>query len=123
MTNLSVLAILISCLGLWGLVGFVSQQRTKEIGIRKIVGASVTTILLLLSKEFIVMVLIALCVALLLTYYFMYDWLQAFAFRIDMGWGTFVLAAVLLITLALITIGINTLRAARANPVKSLRSE
>ena len=117
------LAILISCLGLWGLVTYASQQRTKEVGIRKVLGASVRAILLLLTKDFIITVLIAFTLASPLTYYFMNDWLNNFAFHINIGWGTFVTAGVSLITVALLTIGIQTMKAALANPIKSLKTE
>ena len=117
------LAILISCLGLWGLVTYASQQRTKEIGIRKVLGASVHTILLLLTKDFLIMVIIAFIVATPLTYYFMNDWLNSFAFHIDIGPGTLVTAGSILITIALLIVSIQTVKAALRNPVKSLKTE
>lgn len=117
------LAILISCLGLWGLVTYASQQRTKEIGIRKVLGASVNAILILLTKDFIVLVFTAFIVASPLTYYFMNDWLNNFAYHISIGWGTFVTAGISLIAFALLTVSIQTMKAALTNPVKSLKSE
>ena len=117
------LAILISCLGLWGLVTFVSQQRTKEIGIRKVLGASVNAILWLLSKDFFLMILIAFAVASPVTYYFINNWLQNFAFRIDIGWETFVITGISLFTVGSLTISVQTFKASVANPVNSLRSE
>jgi putative ABC transport system permease protein len=117
------LAILISCLGLWGLVTYASQQRTKEIGIRKVLGASVKAILILLTRDFLVMVFIAFVVASPLTYYFMQDWLSNFAFHIDIEWGTFVIAGITLITVALLTVSIQTMKAALTNPIKSLKAE
>jgi hypothetical protein len=117
------LAILISCLGLWGLVTYSAKQRTKEIGIRKVLGASVNGILLLLTKDFLVMVIIAFMVASPLTYYFMNDWLNNFAFHIDIEWGTFAIAGITLITVAMFTVGIQTIKAALTNPVRSLKTE
>ena len=117
------LAILISCLGLWGLVTFVSQQRTKEIGIRKVLGASVNAILWLLSKDFFLMILIAFAVASPVTYYFINNWLQNFAFRVDIGWETFVITGISLFTVGSLTISVQTFKASVANPVNSLRSE
>ncbi len=117
------LAILISCLGLWGLVTFVSQQRTKEIGIRKVLGASVNAILWLLSKDFFLQILVAFAVASPVTYYFINDWLQNFAFRIDIGWETFVITGIFLLTVASLTISVQTIKASVTNPVNSLRSE
>jgi ABC-type antimicrobial peptide transport system permease subunit len=117
------LAILISCLGLWGLVTFVSQQRTKEIGIRKVLGASVNAILWLLSKDFLLMILLAFAIASPVTYYFINDWLLNFAFRIDIGWETFVMTGVFLLTVASLTISVQTIKASVTNPVDSLRSE
>ncbi len=117
------LAILISCLGLWGLVTFVSQQRAKEIGIRKVLGASLNAILWLLSKDFFLMILIAFAVASPITYYFINDWLQNFAFRIDISWETFVMTGIFLITIASLTISVQTIKASITNPVNSLRSE
>jgi putative ABC transport system permease protein len=117
------LAILISCLGLWGLVTFVSQQRTKELGIRKVLGASVNAILWLLSKDFFLQILVAFAVASPVTYYFINDWLQNFAFRIDIGWETFVITGIFLLTVASLTISVQTIKASVTNPVNSLRSE
>jgi ABC-type antimicrobial peptide transport system permease subunit len=117
------LAILISCLGLWGLVTYASQQRTKEIGIRKVLGASVNAILLLLIKDFLIMVLIAFIVASPVTYYFMNDWLNNFAFHISIGWDTFMIAGITVIAVALLTVSIQTMKAALTNPVKSLKTE
>lgn len=117
------MAMLISCLGLWGLATFSAQQRTKEIGIRKVLGASVNTIIVLLSRDFLLMVAMALAVATPLTFYFMRDWLQNFAYRIDIGWQVFMLAGLASILIALVTVGIQALRAAIANPIHSLKNE
>lgn len=117
------LAILISCLGLWGLVTFTSQQRTKEIGIRKVLGATVNAIFILLSKDFLFMIIIAFAIASPLAYYFMKEWLETFAFRIDIGWGTFVKTAIFFIVVGLVTMGLQIIKTALSNPVKSLKEE
>jgi putative ABC transport system permease protein len=117
------LAMCISSLGLWGLVTLAAQQRTKEIGIRKVLGASVKAIALLLSKDFLLTVVISLGIAAPLVYYFMQKWLETFAYRIDIGWDVFFIAGMVSIVIALMTVGSRTLKAALANPVDSLRSE
>lgn len=117
------LAMCISCMGLWGLATFTAQNRTKEIGIRKVLGASVSRIVMLLSKEFLVMVLMAITVAAPLVYYFVKNWLQTFAYRINIGWEMFLFGGVVALTIALLTVSLHTLKAALANPVDSLRSE
>jgi putative ABC transport system permease protein len=117
------LAMLISCLGLWGLASFAAQQRTKEIGIRKVLGASVNAIVLLLSKEFIVMVVIGLVIASPLAYYLMNNWLTKFAFHVNIGLDVFILAGVSSLFIALFTVSFQAVKAAMSNPVKSLRSE
>lgn len=119
----AVLAMCISCLGLWGLATLAAYHRTKEIGIRKVLGASVDKIVLLLSKEFLSMVMIALVVAVPLVYYLINDWLQKFAYRIEIGWEIFAIAGTGSIAIAMMTTSIQTLKAALANPVDSLRSE
>lgn len=117
------IAILICCLGLYGLVSHVVMQRTKEIGIRKVLGASVASILALLSQDFLKLVLIAIVIASPLAWYAMNAWLQGFAYRIDIAWWVFALAGVLAIGIALLTISFQSIKAALMNPVKSLRSE
>lgn len=117
------LAMCISCLGLWGLATLAARQRTKEIGIRKVLGASVNAIAMLLSKDFLSMVVIALAIAAPLAYYFMESWLQTFAYRIDIGLAVFVFAGMVSIVIALLIVSVQTLKAAFANPVDSLRSE
>ncbi len=119
----SVLAMLISCLGLWGLITFAAQQRIKEIGIRKVLGASVPNIVSMLTKDFIVLVCIAILIAVPLAWWGINKWLQDFAFRIDIGWTVFVMAGLSAILIALITVSFQAIRAAIANPVKSLRTE
>lgn len=117
------LAIFISCLGLFGLVTFTAEQRTKEIGVRKVLGASVTSILAMLSKDFLRLVLIAIVIASPLAWWAMHKWLQDFAYRIDIGWGVFVIAGLAAVSIALLTVSFQAVKAARANPVKSLRTE
>ena len=117
------LAIFIACLGLFGLASFTAEKRTKEIGIRKALGASVSEIILLLSKQFTKWVLVANIIAWPLAYFAMNQWLQNFAYRINIGLGIFVLAGVLALVIALLTVGYQAIKAARANPVEALRYE
>jgi len=122
-TCFSVLIVFLACLGLFGLVTFTAEQRVKEIGIRKVLGASVTNINALISKDYVVLVAIAIFVASPIAWYAMQKWLQDFAYRIDIQWWVFVLASVITLIIALITISFQTIKAALANPAKSLRSE
>ncbi|HXB43148.1 MAG TPA: ABC transporter permease [Puia sp.] len=117
------IAILIACLGLFGLSVFSAEQRTREIGIRKVLGASVTNITSLLSKDFIKLVLIALVIASPVAWYGMNKWLEIFAYRTPVSWWMFVLAGLLAILIALLTVSFHAIKAAIANPVKSLRTE
>jgi putative ABC transport system permease protein len=117
------LAMLISCLGLWGLASFAAQQRTKEIGIRKVLGASARMIVVLLSKDFVIMVVVALGIACPISYILMNSWLMKFAFHVDIGMKVFVLAGLSSLLVALITVSFQAIRAAIGNPVESLRSE
>jgi putative ABC transport system permease protein len=117
------LAIFIACLGLFGLASFTAAKRTKEIGVRKVLGSSVPNILLLLSKDMLKPVLLATVIAMPVGYYCMNKWLQNFAYRTTLHWWIFVLAAVLTFLIALFTISFKSLKAALANPVKSLRNE
>jgi putative ABC transport system permease protein len=117
------IAILISCLGLFGLAAFSAEQRTKEIGIRKVLGASVGSIVGLLSKDFIKLVIISLFIAAPIGWYFMNKWLEDFAYRISIGWWMFVLAGVVAILIAFATISLHAIKAALANPTKNLRTE
>jgi len=117
------IAILISCLGLFGLATFSAEQRTKEIGVRKVLGASITGIVALLSKDFLKLVAISIVVASPIAWWVMHKWLQDFAYRINIGWMVFALTTVLALAIALITISFQAIRAAIANPVKSLRTE
>lgn len=117
------LAIFIACMGLLGLSMLISRQRTKEIGIRKVLGASVANISMLLSKDFLKLVLVGVCIASPIAWYGMDKWLQHFAFRIHIEWWVFVLTAVLVVLIALCTVSLQSVRSALMNPVKSLRSE
>lgn len=117
------LAVFIACLGLFGLAAFTAEQRTKEIGIRKVLGASVGSIVTLLSKDFLRLVITAILIASPLAYYVMHRWLQNFAYKIDIAWPVFALAGGLAVLIALLTVSSQSIRAALANPVKSLRSE
>src|SRR5688572_21454068 len=117
------LAIFISCLGLFGLVTFTAEQKTKEIGIRKVLGASVTGIIGMLSKDFIKLVLIAAVIAFPVAWWMMHKWLNDFEYRVNIGWWVFVVAGVAALLIALLTISFQSIKAAIANPVKSLRTE
>ena len=119
----SFIAIFIACLGLFGLATFIAERRTKEIGIRKVLGADVPGIIGMLSKDFIKLVCIAAVIAFPLGYYLMNKWLQDFSFRIDIQWWMFVLAGGSAIVIALLTVSYQAIRAALMNPVRSLRTE
>ena len=119
----ALIAILVSCLGLFGLVTFTAETKTKEIGIRKVLGAKVRDIVGMLSKEFIVLVGIAILISFPLAYYWMENMLQDFAYRIDLSWWMFALAAFITIALTLLTVCLQAIKAATANPVKSLKTE
>ena len=119
----SVLAIFIACLGLFGLATFIAEQRTKEIGIRKVLGASVQGIVRMLSKDFVKLVTIAFIIAAPLAWYFMNKWLQDFAYRIELSWWIFAVAGLAALLIALVTVSFQAIRAAISNPVKSLRTE
>jgi putative ABC transport system permease protein len=122
-TIFSVLAILIACLGLLGLATYTVEIRTKEIGIRKVLGAEVSSIVGLLSKDFIKLVLIAIVLATPVTWYAMNSWLEGFAFRIEIGWWVYLLAGLVAVIVAMATISSQAIRAAMLNPVRSLKSE
>lgn len=119
----ALIAILIAALGLFGLSAFVIEQRTKEIGIRKVLGASVQQLLLLVSKEFLALVIVAFLVAIPVTWWAMHKWLESYAYRIEIGTGVFVLAGCVAVMIALVTISFQAVKAAISNPVKSLRTE
>jgi hypothetical protein len=117
------LAVLISCLGLLGLVIYTTAQRTKEIGVRKVLGATVSQLVTLLSRDFVQLVLIAFIIAAPLAWLSMNKWLEAFAYRTAISWWIFAAAGFLMILVALMTLSFQTIKAALANPVKSLRTE
>jgi len=119
----SVFAIFIGCLGLFGLVAYAAEQRTKEIGVRKVLGASVSGIVAMLSKDFAKLVLIASVISFPFAWWIMHMWLQGFAYRVNISWWIFVVAGAIAIIIALITICLQAIKAAVANPVKSLRTE
>jgi putative ABC transport system permease protein len=119
----SALAIIISCLGLFGLVAFTAQKRRKEIGIRKVVGASVNSITMMLTTDFLKLVVIAVLIAFPVAWYIMHQWLQGFVYRIDIGPLVFIIAAASIIVITILTVGFQAIKAALVNPVKSLRSE
>lgn len=119
----SLLAIFIACLGLFGLASYVTEQRTKEIGIRKVLGASLSSILALISKDFLLLVTISILISCPLAAYLMNGWLADFAYRIQLSWWIFAFAGALVILIALVTVSWQSLKAALTNPVKSLRAE
>ncbi len=119
----AVLAIFISCLGLFGLASFVAEQRTKEIGIRKVLGASVTNLWSLLSKDFVLLVIISCLIAGPIAYYFLNDWLQKYEYRTGIAWWVFAAASAGALGITLLTVSFQAIRAALMNPVKSLKSE
>lgn len=119
----AMLAIFISCLGLFGLASFMAEQRTKEIGIRKVLGASLVNLWGLLSKEFVALVLLACVLAAPIAYYYLHDWLQQYEYHIDISWWTFAAAGAGALALTLLTVSYQTLRAALLNPVQSLKLE
>jgi hypothetical protein len=119
----AILTILVSCLGLFGLTTFTAEQRTKEIGVRKVLGASVASIVTLLTKDLLKLVLIAIFIASPIAWWAMSRWLQDFVYRISIDWWMFALAGLFALGIALITISFQSIKAALTNPVKSLRSE
>jgi putative ABC transport system permease protein len=122
-TSFAVFAIIIACLGLFALSAFMAEQRTKEIGIRKVLGASVSSITTMLSKDFVKLIVIAIVIASPVAWWGMSKWLQDFAYRINIDWKFFAVAAVMALAIALFTISFQAIKAAIANPVKSLRTE
>ena len=120
---LVILGILIACLGLFGLAAFTTEQRTKEIGIRKVLGASITGITAMLSKDFLKLVIISIIIATPVAWWAMHNWLQQYVYRIDISWTVFAVAGALSVIIAFVTVSYQAIKAALANPVKSLRSE
>ena len=119
----TILAILISCLGLFGLASFVAEQRTKEIGVRKVLGATVANLWVLLSRDFVQLVIISLVIAIPIAFLFMSQWIQKFAYRTDISWWIFLAAGFGALTITLLTVSFQSIKAALANPTKSLRTE
>lgn len=117
------MAIFVACLGLFGLAAFMAEQRKKEIGVRKVLGASVLNITKMLSKDFVKLVLISLIISFPIAYWLMNDWLQSFAYHINVSWSVFLIAGIAAILIALFTVSFQSIRAALMNPVKSLRTE
>jgi putative ABC transport system permease protein len=119
----SILAIVVACMGLFGLATYAAEQRIKEIGIRKVLGASVSGIVNMLSVDFIKLILISAMIAFPIAWWAMHKWLMNFAYRIDISWWIFLVAAAIALFIALTTISYQAIRAALMNPVKSLRTE
>jgi len=119
----AVIAIIISCLGLLGLVSFTAEQRTKEIGVRKVLGASIANITSMLSRDFLKLVFVAIIISVPVSWFFVQKWLSNYAFKVDVNWKLFAAGAMLTVVTALVTICVQSLKAALTNPVKSLKSE
>ena len=119
----TMMAIFVGCMGLFGLAAFSAEQRTKEIGIRKVLGATMFNIMGLLSKRFVILILVASVIAFPVAWWAMNKWLQDFPYRITISWWMFAVAAVAALVIALITVSFQAIKAAFANPVKSLRTE
>jgi putative ABC transport system permease protein len=119
----SIISVFICCIGLWGLISFVVARKTKEIGIRKVLGANITGIVILLSKDFLHLIFIALIIASAIAWFAMNKWLQDFAYRVNISWWVFVVAGLLALIIGFLTVSFQAIKAALANPVKSLRSE
>jgi putative ABC transport system permease protein len=122
-TVFAILAVFISCLGLFGLASFVAEQRTKEIGVRKVLGASIFNLWRMLSKDFVILVIIACLIAGPLAWYFLHQWLQAYEYRTNISWWIFAAAGVGALLITILTISFQAIKAALMNPVKSLRTE
>ncbi len=122
-TYFAILAIFISCLGLFGMASFVAEQRTKEMGIRKVLGASISNLWRLLSTEFIVLVSLSCIIATPIAYYYLNSWLANYDYRIEISWMPFVAATILALLITLVTVSFQAIKAALMNPVKSLRTE
>jgi len=117
------LAIFISCLGLYGLSAFMAEQRTREIGVRKVLGASLVNIVYLLSTGFTRLILVAIVIAVPLSWFAVNSWLQGFAYHINIGWTVFVVASISALVISWITVSYESIKVAVVNPIKSLRSE
>ena len=122
-TFFAILAIFISCLGLFGLASFIAEQRTKEIGVRKVLGASVFNLWQMLSKDFAWLVAISCLIAIPIAWYYLHQWLQKYEYRTDISWWVFIAACLGALVITLLTVSFQAIKAALANPVKSLRTE
>jgi ABC-type antimicrobial peptide transport system permease subunit len=122
-SSFAALAIFISCLGLFGMASFMAEQRTKEIGVRKVLGATVFNLWQLLSKDFVVLIIISLLIAIPISYYFMHQWLIGYTYRTEITWWIFAGTAICAIMITLLTVSFQSIKAAMANPVKSLKTE
>ncbi|MDP4214200.1 MAG: ABC transporter permease [Bacteroidota bacterium] len=122
-TFFAILAVFISCLGLFGLASFVAEQRTKEIGVRKVLGASVFNLWQMLSKDFVNLVIISCCIAVPIAWYFLHQWLQKYPYRTDISWWIFIIAGLGAMLITLLTVSYQAIKAALMNPVRSLRTE
>jgi ABC-type antimicrobial peptide transport system permease subunit len=122
-TFFAILAVLISCLGLFGLASFVAEQRTKEIGIRKVLGASVINVWRMLSQDFVLLVFISSFIAVPIAYYFISHWLQQYEYRTEISWWIFIVSVIGAVVVTLLTVSYQAIKASLMNPVKSLRSE
>jgi putative ABC transport system permease protein len=119
----AVLAIVIACLGLFGLITYAAEQRVREIGIRKVLGASVNNIARMLSADFLKLVLISSVIAFPIAWWAMHKWLEDFAYRVSISWWIFFVSGILALLIAVLTVGFQAIKAGVANPVKSLRTE
>jgi ABC-type antimicrobial peptide transport system permease subunit len=119
----AVLAVLISCLGIFGLASFVAEQRAKEIGIRKVLGASVYSIWQLLTKDFVLIVLLAAFIAIPIAYYFAHSWLAGYEYRTELSWWIFLATGIVVLLITLLTVSTHVIKAATADPAKRLRAE
>jgi ABC-type antimicrobial peptide transport system permease subunit len=117
------LTIFISCLGLFGLATYMAENRIKEIGVRKVLGASVMSITTLLSKDFLKLIIISIIIATPIAWWAMHSWLNNYTYKVDIEWWVFIAAGLLSVTIALVTVSYQAIKAATSNPVKSLRSE
>ena len=122
-TFFAILAVFISCLGLFGIASFVAEQRTKDIGVRKVLGASIYNLWRMLSKDFVLLVIISCVIAIPLAWYFLNKWLLNYTYRTEISWWIFIIAAIVAVVIALVTVCFQAIKAAVANPVKSLRTE
>src|SRR5690606_31068223 len=119
----AVLAILISCLGIFGLASFIAEQRTKEIGIRKVLGASVVNLWRMLSKDFVILVIISCFIAIPLAYYLLLNWLAKYEYRTEITWTVLAFAGIGTLVITLVTVSFQAIKAAMVNPAKSLKAE